>query len=70
MYYVTVMLQDFGNIPDRRLPVLQELYPDVQDFRREFYKHLCVLSDVLIESQKQVERGSLVSFRRWQNVRA
>ena len=34
-----------------------------KDFRREFYKHLCVLSDVLIESQKQVERGSLVSFQ-------
>ena len=42
---------------------LKELYPDVQDFRREFYKHLCVLSDVLIESQKQVERGTLVSFQ-------
>ena len=42
---------------------LQELYPELQDFRREFYKHLCVLSDVLIESQKQVERGSLVSFQ-------
>ena len=42
---------------------LQELYPELQDFRREFYKHLCVLSDVLIESQKQVERSSLVSFQ-------
>ena len=42
---------------------LKELYPEVQDFRREFYKHLCVLSDVLIESQKQVERGTLVSFQ-------
>ena len=42
---------------------LKELYPEMLDFRREFYKHLCVLSDVLIESQKQVERGSLVSFQ-------
>lgn len=42
---------------------LKELYPEMEDFRREFYKHLCVLSDILIESQKQVERSSLVSFQ-------
>lgn len=43
---------------------LKEVYPGVPDFRREFYKHLCVLSDVLIESQKQAERGALVSFQK------
>lgn len=42
---------------------LLELYPGPADFRREFYKHLCVLSDVLIENQKQIERSSLVSFQ-------
>lgn len=42
---------------------LKELYPELSEFRREFYKHLCVLSDVLIESQKQIERSSLVSFQ-------
>ncbi len=59
----------FREYSRQALACLKELYPDVQDFRREFYKHLCVLSDVLIESQKQVERGSLVSFRKWKNVR-
>ena len=53
----------FREYSRQALACLKELYPDVQDFRREFYKHLCVLSDVLIESQKQVERGSLVSFQ-------
>ena len=53
----------FREYSRQAIACLKELYPDVQDFRREFYKHLCVLSDVLIESQKQVERGSLVSFQ-------
>lgn len=39
------------------------LYPELLEFRREFYKHLCVLSDVLIESRNQIERASLVSFQ-------
>ena len=26
---------------------LQELYPELQDFRREFYKHLCVLASLI-----------------------
>lgn len=42
---------------------LKELYPVPADFRREFYKHLCVLSDILIENQKQVDRSALVSFQ-------
>lgn len=42
---------------------LRVLYPEHLEFRREFYKHLCVLSDVLIESRKQIERASLVSFQ-------
>ena len=42
---------------------LKKLYPELSEFRREFYKHLCVLSDVLIESQKQVERSTLVSYQ-------
>ena len=53
----------FREYSRQAIACLKELYPDVQEFRREFYKHLCVLSDVLIESQKQVERGSLVSFQ-------
>lgn len=42
---------------------LRKLYPELSEFRREFYKHLCVLSDVLIESRKQIERSSLVSYQ-------
>ena len=42
---------------------LETMYPEFPEFRREFYKHLCVLSDVLIESRKQIERATLVSFQ-------
>ena len=52
-------------IAGRQSDACTELYPDAaRSFRQgSFNKHLCVLSDVLIESQKQVERGSLVSFQ-------
>lgn len=42
---------------------LKELYPVPEDFRREVYKHLCVLSDILIENHRQASRDALVSYQ-------
>lgn len=42
---------------------LRELYTEPEDFRREIYKHLCVLSDILIENHSQVSRSTLVSYQ-------
>lgn len=55
--------EEFRGYSRQVISSLKKLYPELSEFRREFYKHLCVLSDVLCESQKQVERSTLVSFQ-------
>lgn len=42
---------------------LKEIFPETDDFRREVYKHLCVLSDILVENHDNVSRNSLVSYQ-------
>lgn len=41
---------------------LEELYDDIAELRRETYKYMCVLCDILLESKKNIQRESLVSF--------
>ena len=38
------------------------LYPDEQELRREVYKYLCMLCDILQENRKDIPRNELVSF--------
>ena len=41
---------------------LELLYPDDQELRREVYKYLCMLCDILQENRKDIPRNELVSF--------
>jgi two-component system response regulator YesN len=48
---------------DASVQKMKLLYKEMLDFRRELYKYLCVISDILIENQKQISRDTLVSFK-------
>lgn len=39
------------------------IYENVEDFRREVYKWLCVQSDILTERQPQIARDGLISYQ-------
>ena len=41
-----------------------EIYPELSDFKREIYKFLCVLSDILMEQNRQVKKDASVSFQK------
>ena len=41
---------------------LELRYPDDQELRREVYKYLCMLCDILQENRKDIPRNELVSF--------
>lgn len=47
-----------GNV----LRILEENYDAVPDLRREVYKYLCVLCDILLENKRNIQRETLVSF--------
>lgn len=42
---------------------IQETYAEFADYKREVYKSLCVLCDVMKEKQKDISREDLVSYR-------
>ncbi|MDO4305326.1 MAG: response regulator [Eubacteriales bacterium] len=54
---------EFHKCADSSVEKMKELYKDLSDFRRELYKYLCVISDILIENKSQISRESLVSFK-------
>lgn len=41
-----------------------KIYPEPQDSKREIYKFLCVLSDILLEQSGQVKKDASVSFQK------
>ena len=45
------------------LQTMGRLYPDIADLRRETYKYLCVVGDILSEENPETDRGDLASFR-------
>lgn len=46
----------------KALEKLELLYSQLHDLKREIYKYLCVLCDILIESKKGIQRDNLISF--------
>lgn len=53
---------DFAHCTRGALDRLNEMYPELAEYRRETYKFVCVLSDILMESKKNEQRENLVSF--------
>ena len=54
---------EFHRNTEMAVKKIRELYPETEDFRRELYKHLCVLCDIFVENHRQATRESLVSFQ-------
>ncbi len=42
---------------------IMQYYPEIADMKRESYKFLCVLSDILVEQNPQAKREDLVSYQ-------
>ena len=42
---------------------MSRIYPDLSDLRRETYKYLCVVGDILAEENPETDRRDLASFR-------
>lgn len=55
--------EDFRECAAASVDKMKDLYRELPDFRRELYKYLCVISDILIENKTQISRESLVSFK-------
>lgn len=55
-------VEPFSRCTRKVLEKLDEMYTELSELRREVYKYLCVLNDILLESRKNAERESLVSF--------
>lgn len=41
----------------------EQIYEDVQEFRRELYKYLCLICDIFSEKQKQISRETFISYQ-------
>ncbi len=52
----------FYRCTGQTLQELEDLFPDDFEFRREVYKYLSVLCDILLENKKEIARENLVSF--------
>lgn len=53
----------FQRCMEQGLENISEICENVEDFRREVYKWLCVQSDILTERQPQVARDGLISYQ-------
>ena len=52
----------FSGYANEALEKLNLLYPQLLDLKREVYKYLSVLCDILLESKKGIDRENLISF--------
>ena len=52
----------FSGYANKALEKLNLLYPQLLDLKREVYKYLSVLCDILLESKKGIDRENLISF--------
>lgn len=55
--------EDFRRCADASVKKMKEFYRELPDLKRELYKYLCVISDILTENISQISRESLVSFK-------
>lgn len=53
----------FQRCMEQGLENISAIYENVEDFRREVYKWLCVQSDILTERQPQIARDGLISYQ-------
>ena len=53
----------FQRCMEQGLENIFAIYENVEDFRREVYKWLCVQSDILTERQPQIARDGLISYQ-------
>ena len=53
---------EFAHCTQSALDKLEEMYPELAEYRRETYKFVCVLCDILMESKKNAQHENLVSF--------
>ncbi len=56
-------LESFRKSSDAVKQGIQELYKDASDLRREMYKYLCVIGDILREERPKIDREELVSYK-------